>query len=705
MSDQKIISMPDSTYSIDRSASRRTLGYQELASLALLLTLFFAWHWRTVGELSIRPVAALTLIFVLCLAYGRIFVALTSKILSDVTGIPYLFLTGYFLFNSLLFILSLASPFGMGVNLTMLCIVAVPAAFLVRKPANIIKALPPGQGQYAPFMAILAAGLGATIWCTDLQAPLHLENGLAVVKAWPDIFIHVREISVFAQAHGLGSIHDIKFAGGTAPLYHFTSYLAPAAVTYLSGATALQVYASFQLPLGLLLTGLAAYCLIGNLIGRRAGVVAIVAILLFPDAYQQGFANRYLSYYFLSQVNLGMLYGIACAALAWLFVLHGCRSGKLGPIVLGYAFLALCLFYKAHVFVANSYLLMIYPVLFFPAIRLRWRLVLGIAATVIFVAVVAYSQQMSRIPVLRLDGSGFGWYVTRLLRDYDPGLLKSFFTVKFLEEDHSNLVELVLGASMLSISTFGLWILALLAVFIKARSKFAPALVWFPILVLANYLMMAIGLALDSRKIGTPDEMLNRPLVWAYFIVGSWSAALLYQTWLGQRMSSMRPAKRIAALGLTAAVGAVVVSSHAANLQTFPTRSGHASYEESSSFPSCQAEIAEYLRLNSKASDVVHDATFDPKFVFTALSERQLYVGSVDFGGASPQQSARLNEIKRIEQLNDESRILEFAETRGIQWFLASPQTILAWPDKLRVETAISCDGYRLYHFMASRTA
>jgi len=695
--------MPDSTYSINTSASRQTLGFQELASLALLLTLFFSWHWRTVGELALRPIAALALVLLLCLAYGRIFAALTSKIFSDVTGIPYLFLTGYFLFNSLLFILSLASPFGMGVNLAVLCVVALPAALLARRRANVVEAPLVRQGLYAPLMAILVAGLGATIWCTDLQAPMHLENGRAVVKAWPDIFIHVREISVFAQAHGLGSIHDIKIAGGTAPLYHFTSYLAPAAVTHLSGATALQIYASFQLPLGLLLTGLAAYCLIGNLIGRRAGVIAIIAIILFPDAYQQGFANRYLSYYFLSQVNLGMLYGIACAALAWLFVLHGCRSSKLSPIALGYAFLVLCLFYKAHVFVANSYLLMIYPVLFFPAMRFRWRVVLGIAATLIFVAVVAYSQQMSRIPVLRLDGSGFGWYVTRLLRDYDPGLLQSFFTKKFLEEDHSNLVELVLGASMLSMSTFGIWMLALLAAFVKARSKFAPALVWFPILVLANYLVMAIGLALDSRKIGTPDEMLNRPLVWAYFIVGSWSAALLYQTWLGPRMPSMRPAKRIAAIGVAAAVGAVAVSYHAANLQTFPTRSGHASYEESSSFPICQAEIAEYLRLNSRTSDVVHDASFDPKFVFTALSERQLYVGSVDFGGSSPQQTARLNEVKQIEQLHDTSHILEFARTRGIHWFLTSPQTTLAWPEKLRAETAISCGGYRLYQFIASR--
>ena len=78
-------------------------------------------------------------------------------------------------------------------------------------------------------------------------------------------------------------------------LYHYASYAVPAAVDALTRSGAYEVFASFLLPVGVLLTGLAAFAFGGGVFGRWPAVAASAALLLVPDAYQQGFGNKYLS--------------------------------------------------------------------------------------------------------------------------------------------------------------------------------------------------------------------------------------------------------------------------------------------------------------------------------------------------------------------------------------------------------------------------
>jgi hypothetical protein len=676
--------------------------------LVVVVSLFVflcAWHWRVAGELPLQAGASLALLVALYLVYGQLFTLASARLFRNTVGMPFQFLCGYFIFNSALFVLALCSPFGMRVNVAILGGLGAILAFAWRKRMQPSEARTASGDAWAPWLALLIAGTGATIWCGDIQAPLQAQGDNTIFRVWPDVFIHVREISVFAQAHGLQTIHDIKLAGGPAPLYHFASYLSAAAVSALGGASAMQVYASFQLPFGILLTGLAAYCLVGNLLGRWAGVAAAAAVVLLPDGFHQGFANRYLSYYFMSQVNLGMLYGIACAALAWLFVLDGCRRGKLQTVLLGYVFLGICLFYKAHIFVANSYLLMMFPILFFTPLQRRWRLVMGIAATVLFVAVVAYSQSNPRVPVLRLDGSGIGNYLTMLLHDYEPGVLKTFFTRVFLEESHGKPLQLVYALAMLSLSTFGLWTLLLPAAVAGARKRVALPLLCFPLLVVANYLVMAIGLAEDTRGVGTPDELLNRPLVWAHFVAAALGAGLLYRIWAGRMLPDASLRGRLAAAALLGA--ALCYAQYSApGLQTFPGHQDMGEFSLSNAVPTCLVNAAAFIRAHGQPGDIVQDSVGDPRFVLTALSERQLYVGAVGFGGTLREQLARRDDILRFMRLREADQLQQFTAARGIVWFLAYPQPVLAWPSAIFEKPAYACGEYRLYRFPdAVRTA
>lgn len=677
-------------------------GLMSAASIFLFLC---AWHLRVAGQLSLASCGVLAVLVALYLVYGHLFVTCSARLFHNTVGLPFQFLCGYFVSNTLLFILALASPFGIGINIALLALLAAIGVFAVRGRARQLAASDDAGDSLAAWVAVIVAGVGATIWCGDIQGPLQVQDGRTIFKVWPDVYIHAREISVFAQAHGLASIHDIKLAGGAAPLYHFASYLSAAVVNALGGADAMQVYAGFQLPFGILLTGLAAYSVVGSLFSRWAGVAAAAAVVLLPDGFLQGFANRYLSYYFLSQVNLGMLYGIACAALAWLFVLDGCRQAKLQTVILGYVFLGICLVYKAHIFVANSYLLMMFPILFFPPLRRNWRVILGIVATLFFVAVIAYSQTNPRVPVLRLDGSGIGKYLERLLLDYDPGVLKIFFNRVLLTEKHGKAVELIYALALLLVSTFGWWLLALPLALLAARKRVALPLLWFPVLVVGNYLLMSIGLALDSRGVGTPDELLNRPLVWAYFVVAAWGAGLLVHILVsGRSVHGMSPVQQpnrplvgalLAVLVLAAGLTALV----APNLQIFPMRAGFSSYQSANSVPVCLVDAARFVRTNGALGDIFQDSAGDPQFVLTALSERQLYVGSIGFGGTNTEQMARRDDILRFMRLPETGQVRQFAAARGIKWFLAYPALVLGWPAELTQAPAFSCGGYRLYRF------
>ena len=73
----------------------------------------------------------------------------------------------------------------------------------------------------------------------------------------------------------------------------------------------LAAFVGFLLPFGILLSGLAALSLADSVWGRCAGIAATLAVTLLPEAYQQGFGNKWLSYHFLQQAAPDGLYGVA----------------------------------------------------------------------------------------------------------------------------------------------------------------------------------------------------------------------------------------------------------------------------------------------------------------------------------------------------------------------------------------------------------
>ena len=118
-------------------------------------------------------------------------------------------------------------------------------------------------------------------------------------------------------------------AGVPARLYHYGAYLTPALIRQASGLRSYAAFAGILAPMGVFFTGLGAYALFGSFWGRWPGLAAAAALLLLPDGAQQGgMQNTFMSYHWLTQISPSASYGLALLALAWLFVLLGCKRGQ-----------------------------------------------------------------------------------------------------------------------------------------------------------------------------------------------------------------------------------------------------------------------------------------------------------------------------------------------------------------------------------------
>ncbi len=664
------------------------------------MVLLFAslWHARVTGGLSFAALAAFALVCGGSMAWGRLFTQFAPLAFAHGRSLTLQFLCGFLVLNSLLFALSLASPLGIAVNLLVLTASGILLLHYARGKAA---ATPQEAAMLPDLLCILISGAAATLWCADAFTPAMTDGEVALFRTWQDRFIHARFIGMFSQSHGLGTMTDIQLAGTPLRLYHYAFYFVPAAIQSMTEAGAYDVFVGFLLPFGVVLTGLAAFSLVASIWGSWPALAAAVAVVLLPDAYQQGFGNRYLAYHFHQQVGPSGMYGVACAAVAWIFILDGCRTGRYAPVLAGYAATVLSLAYKAQIFAANAFLAMIYPCLFFFRLPAARRLLAAIGLLAVFLLVLALSQGRAGVPTLRLDGSSAETYLSILLNDFEHGVLRDFSNFVFAGEVYPGPVLAALAAGVILLSTFGFWTAACLVTLYRLRKRAPAAVLLFPILVVANYLVMSVGLAMDVQGVGTRDELMNRPLVWAYFVVAAWTGGAAYLLAFGNAPPGGSRARALAAAFACLCLAFPLALS--GNLQTFPARKGFGSFTEFGAVPSCLVRAALHIREHSPAGDIVQDSQNDSNLLVSALAERQAY--AVRFMFPAPQSgelNRRLAALEAFGRITDAAGIAEFARRHRISWYLLHPGSAVAWPGQVLDNPAFRCDGYRVYRFETS---
>ena len=255
------------------------------------------------------------------------------------------------------------------------------------------------------------------------------------------------------------------------------------------------------------------------------------------------------------------------------------------------------------------------------------------------------------------------------------------------------LSNLTIGAPYVLLSALGLFAPLLVILAIRLRKRTSAVLVLFPLLLVANFLAMFLGLALDFRS-STPDELSHRPVMIVYFVVVAWVGGaagllLLESRRLGRIARPALIGLCVLLLAVPAFLGAGVQRMWAMRMFS-PVR-----------VPIGLVRAAEYMRDHGDSQDVFQDSQFDRTCAVAALAERSTYAARtltiMSYNGDLLQR--RIAFIERFMELRDAAAVAATAHQIGLRWFLLDPGDQIAWPDEIAQRPAFELDGYRLYRF------
>jgi len=403
--------------------------------------------------------------------------------------------------------------------------------------------------------------------------------------------------------------------------------------------------------------------------------------------------NTFMSYHWLTQISPSATYGLALLAVAWLFVIRGCTQGSRLQLVAGWLFAGILVFYKLHYFIASALLLLLVPPLFFRGrLGLRQRALWAVSSVVLYVVAIVFVQKVPGVPLIRFDGSCVG-KILKLVRGFTPpGALRDFLAQRIGTES-TLLSNLLVGAPFVLLAALGLFVPLLVILAIRLRRRTLPLFVLFPWLVVANFLAMFLGLALDTSR-STPDELSHRPVVVMYFVVVAWVG--------GAAGLSLFESRRLGRIVRPAMLGLAIL------LLAVPAFFGSGvqrmwSMREFSDLrvPTGLVRAAEYIRDHGGPHDVFQDSQLDFTYTVAALSERRAYVARTmtRMPYHSEMVEQRAAAIERFMGLRDPGAVAATARELGVDWFLLKPASNVDWPAEVVRQTVFELNGFRVYRF------
>jgi hypothetical protein len=374
---------------------------------------------------------------------------------------------------------------------------------------------PPSERVDRKEMAGLAVcGLVTVMWCREIaQAPARLVRD-NLLYAWIDYFVHGGIISQFGDPLAVrGSV----FLADVPPLlYHYATYMLPAALAGLLGAPGLPLATSLWLPMGVLTMCAGAYALGAGLAGPAGGLASVAVLTLLPDASTYGLRNGFLSFHFhmVMTPGAGYVIGVFLASAA---VLRRWAPGASPRPLLASAALALgALWFRVHVFAIGFPAWLATAALATRAVRARPLLFAGsgLLAFLLFVmAFYAATDSDFALPV----------FLEAVHEWQEPTAYGGSYAA--LRTERGNLA-VVVGISLVYLACLGaLVVLYPLAVWLAHRARALQAIDVFPAFLIVAYLAMMLTAPIDKHRDST--EFTVRPFVLVYAAVAVWTVCLL----------------------------------------------------------------------------------------------------------------------------------------------------------------------------------
>ncbi len=673
-----------------RALRNSTLTYSksELVAVSLVAAVVAGWAAVAAGAFSLRALVACELMFLAFYLVGSLFAAVPGLAVGVLFDLPLRLLVGYGVVSTALLLLAWLSPLGIVLNFGVLLGLAIWLFFAAGQRQQ-------SRGDSASLWVIAICVVATTLWCQDSLRPTSEQGDTVVFKPWVDGFYHAVHIRIFGASHGAASIEDFRLAGVPARPYHYGMYMLPAFVKQASEIHSYAAFAGILAPVGVFFSGLGAYSFFGSLWGAWPGLAAASALLVLPDGAEQGMRNTFMSYHFLTQISPSAAYGLSLLAVAWLFVIQGCKRGSRLQLGMGWAAAGVVLCFKLHYVVASGLLLLLIPAIFWRGrVSAMGRALWAVSACVVYALALMFGQRVPGVPLIRFDGSSVG-EILRLVQSFAmPGALRDY-VVKHMGSGFSATSNLLLGIPYVLLAALGLFVPLLVVLVFKLRKR-APLLdVLFPLLLIVNFLVMFFGLALDFDS-STPDELSHRPVLIVYFFVVAWIGGAMGLTLVeSPRLRAIaRPAIVVLAsvlMAIPARLGAGVQLMWAMP-QISPVR-----------VPSSLIQVAEYIRAHGGPEDVLQHSQFDRMYTIAALSERRVFVAHTltRMPFRAEMVNARTAGIEHFMGIRQPKLVVATARVFGFRWFVLERGEQVAWPPEIADYPVLEAGRFKLYEFRA----
>jgi hypothetical protein len=362
---------------------------------------------------------------------------------------------------------------------------------------------------------LAVCALATVMWCREIaQAPARLARD-HLLYAWIDYFVHGGIVSQFGDPLAVrGSV----FLADQAPLlYHYATYMLPAALAGLLGEPGLPLATSFWLPMGVLTMCAGAYALGTGLAGPTAALASVAVLTLVPDASTYWLRNGFLSFHFHMALTPGAGYviGVFFASAAMLRCWTPAASPR--PLLASAALALGALWFRVHVFAIGFPAWLATAALATRTVRVRPLLFAGSGLLAFLLFVMAFYA---------VTGFDFALLVfLEAVHEWqDPTAYSGFFGP--LRAEHGDLVAALVGIALVYLACLGaLVVLYPLAVWLAHRARALRAIDVFPAFLLAAYLAMMLTGPIDKHRDST--EYTVRPFVLVYAAVAVWTVCLL----------------------------------------------------------------------------------------------------------------------------------------------------------------------------------
>ncbi len=651
------------------------LSFSDCAAV-LLITSVLNIAMAIGAGFSVIPVIVVGVALLLAILMGRAVLAFLPVLLPEDARAPSELLLGTALLCAAMLVVGIFANLSAGVSFVVCCSVGLLGCSVCARFRHL-------QGGWTniglAYLVMISAISFVWSWEAINAVPRLRADG--IFSAWVDFFVHagyVAELAHFRALHG----KSIFVFGDDIPIYHYASYMLPAAVQALSGLSALAVVTTFWGVFGFIFMGLGATVAGAVLAGRIGGFAAIVGVLLIPDAAQYWLHNTFFGFYWLLQISAGGAYAIGLAMLALAFGALALHQGS-NALWLAVATAVSVGFFRAHIFVLLA--LAAVPIFFFNWRPKRGWLRWACLAAVLLLGVVGavLAERIPRAPQF-------------LTGEYAPiWMVKSLMTYSTYHDAFDHLAArsipavfvLAIGTFLVLLSAFGALLPAYFAGLALTRSTLRPV-DWFPFFLLVAYCSILIAFPMDG------GELQHRPFVLVYAALMVWCGAFVAR---GTRSLLPRHGQMIL---VTCCVPLIAYPFFAAGaVQAGGNKwaaAAHVNFRVSEGL----LKSLDYIRSNAGVGDVVWSDKGDPWAIMTGLTERTSFTSLEPIFANLPGSTRHLidahlsisNELRRA---SSPDQFASIATAAGIDWCVLTPDYHL--PESFSGKVEFTAAGYRVF--------